>query len=102
MWITTATIDLVAVRSAEDINVNITLLKEKRLELQKLDGYGFSIPGWEGLDDSFNTPPELETLVVKRAWSKEENAQAFVDFLNSFFTKNFGSDVITVSVEYQS
>jgi len=84
MWITAVTYDLVALRqmSGEDVVNMLSLIQSKKDELKAIDGAGNSTAEYPNPDNYSDVPLDQTTLVVKRAWNHETNAQAFVDHLS--------------------
>jgi hypothetical protein len=83
MWITTATLDLVAIRALNEVDATdlTTSIRSKKDELKAIDGAGESIAEYPNPDNYNDIPLDQTTLIVKRAWNHETNAQAFVDHL---------------------
>jgi hypothetical protein len=83
MWITTSTFDLVAIRalSYSDAASFMTSMQSKKNELKAIDGAGVSTAEYPAVDDLNNIPFDQATLIIKRAWNQQTNAQAFVDHL---------------------
>ena len=83
MWITTSTFDLVAIRalSNSDAVSFMTSMQSKKNELKAIDGAGVSTAEYPAIDDLSTIPFDQATLIIKRAWNQQTNAQAFVDHL---------------------
>ena len=97
MWVTTLTYDLVAIRqlSNSDIASMISSIQNKKDELRAIDGAGASTAEYPVPTDYNNIPLDQTTLIVKRAWNQQVNAQAFADH----FT---GISQVTVTLEEQA
>jgi len=97
MWITTVTFDLVAIRQLGEGEFTSlqSSINNKKNELKAIDGAGESTSEYPAPIDYNNIPLDQTTLIVKRAWNQQTNAQAFVDHIAAF------SD-ITATLEEQS
>lgn len=95
MWISTSTVDLVALRAlpSEQGAELLALLQAKRYELAGTDNDGASTPEFPAVQSIPSVDPNLNTLVIKRNWSTQAKAQEFADFGNAT------ADFITVTVE---
>lgn len=84
MWITVITSDIVAIRSLDPavLGPAIDLIRQKKGELQDLDGNGKSMSGFVAPDRFDEIAPDSSILTVKRAWNNESYAQQFADFVN--------------------
>jgi hypothetical protein len=83
MWITTVTSDLFAIRALDEVDA-IALyesIQSKKNELRAIDGAGNSTAEYPAVDDYSTIPLDQASLIVKRAWNQQTNAQAFVDHL---------------------
>ena len=81
MWITAITYDLTAIRQLSDDNfiILMTSIRTKKDELKAVDGGGESTAEHPAPTDFNSIPVDQTTLIVKRAWNQQTNAQAFID-----------------------
>ena len=86
MWITTVTFDLVALRALNNSDATsfITSMRSKKDELKAIDGAGESTAEYPAVDDLNTIPFDQATVIVKRVWNQQTNAQAFVDYVSVF------------------
>lgn len=84
MWISTVTYDAGKLRSL-DPNVFgpvIQSIRQKKVELQDLDGNGKAMSGFGAPNHFDEIAPDAATVIVKRAWNNESYAKQFVDYIN--------------------
>jgi hypothetical protein len=81
MWLSITTFDVVAINANLSL-FNLSVINDKKQELQAVDGAGDSVEGWASRDPS-TIPPDTETVVIKRAWNTQSAAQEFVDFVTA-------------------
>ena len=98
MWITTITIDLVAVRNLTEEEQHTVLLsiRDKKNELRQdptVGGEG--VLPFGPVDNLADLPPDQTTLVIKRQWTSETVAREFATFADA------AADFITATVEEQ-
>ena len=86
MWITTVTFDLTAIRQLSEDNfiILMTSIRTKKNELKAIDGAGVSTAEYPAIDDLSTIPFDQATVIVKRVWNQQTNAQAFVDYVSVF------------------
>ncbi len=86
MWITTVTYDLAAIRAMDDTERTsmLTSIGQKKEELKAIDGAGTSTTEYPAPDDVNTISLDETTKIVKRVWSLESSAQAFVDHFVGF------------------
>ena len=86
MWISTVTMDMVALRAMIEQEIasllGDILQKKNQLRSDPANG-GESLEGFKAIDTLDQISPTQSTVVVKRGWNNQSVAQEFVDFVNA-------------------
>ena len=88
MWLFTATINIISLKSDSECLPDPTF-ENKKIELQELDGNGHTLPGWERSvwadEGRAAWPTDVDSITIKRLWNTEQNARAFFDLVTATF-----------------
>lgn len=86
MWISTVTMDMVALRAMTEQEMGSILgdilQKKNQLRSDPANG-GESLEGFKARDTLDQIDPTESVVVVKRGWNNQSAAQEFVDFINA-------------------
>jgi hypothetical protein len=99
MWITTVTIDLIALQELTLFNQEGTGISQQinqvKNNFRSPENGGELVGGPRPPEDFFTIPIEQEILVVERAWNTQEIAQQYADAISNI------TPHVTVTVEEQ-
>jgi hypothetical protein len=86
MWISTVTMDMVAIRAMTEQEIGPIMMsileKKNQLRSDPANG-GESLDGFKARDSLNEIGPSESVVVVKREWNNQSVAQEFVDYVNT-------------------